>query len=98
MRLLNILKKSSKYEKKLDEAIGILNDIFKAIQEYSENEDLLESYHHLRKDIYNINLARLELENSLFRNKLSKNDDYEELCYENKYKLSTVKMRWKYQF
>lgn len=91
MRLLNILKKSSKYEKKLDEAIEVLNDIFKAIQEYSENEDLLESYHHLRKDIYNINLARLELENSLLRNKLSQNDDYEELCYGNKYKLSTVK-------
>lgn len=88
---LNILRKSLKYEKKLDEGIEILNDILNAIKGYSEKEDLLESYHYLRKDIYNINLARLELENSLFRNKLSEDDDYEKLCYENKYNLSSLK-------
>lgn len=91
MSVLDVFKKSSNNEKKLDEAIEILNDIYKAIRAYSKEEDLLESYHYLRKDIYNINLARLELENSLLRNHLSKDEDYEKLCYENKYKLSTVK-------
>ncbi|MCR1950115.1 hypothetical protein NSA50_03440 [Clostridium sp. DSM 100503] len=91
MSILDVFKKSSNYEEKLDEAIYILRDIVKAIKDYSKEDDLLESYHYLRKDIYNINLARLELENSLLRNHLSKNEDYEELCYEHKYKLSTVK-------
>ncbi|GAA0085540.1 hypothetical protein UT300007_19790 [Clostridium sp. CTA-7] len=91
MNMLNIFKKSSKCEEKLDEAIEILSDIFKAIREYSEEDDLLESYHYLRKDIYNINLARLELENSILKNFLSGNRDHEELCYDHKYKLSTVK-------
>lgn len=91
MNILNVFKKSSKCEEKLDEAIEILSEIFKAIREYSEEDDLLESYHYLRKDIYNINLARLELENSILKNLLSENRDHEELCYDHKYKLSTVK-------
>ena len=81
MSILDLFKKSSKFEGRLDEAIDILSDICKAIKDYSKEEDLLESYHYLRKDIYNINLARLELENSLLRNYLSKDEDYEELCY-----------------
>ncbi|EEH98294.2 hypothetical protein PMY38_02245 [Clostridium tertium] len=91
MSILDVFRKPSKYEGRLDEAIDILSDICKAIKDYSKEDDLLESYHYLRKDIYNINLARLELENSLLRNNLSRDEDYEELCYEHKYKLSTVK-------